>query len=167
VVTLLLCCSDPPAPAAALPDLAAGLDRAFCEYGPGEEGATAYFVGEFTLSGARVAGRERWLLYANSRWRSAGGRDCTATWDVAGRTSAPSTCADCDLGLALEATLAGTDCPEALLDRQRTFSVGYDVTRAQDGTARFSFSSSGKALGQGYHAGDALGYVTDPTCTWF
>ena len=61
-----------PASAATLPDLTEGLVSGQCEDGPGAEGADSHFFGQYTFSGSKVSGEERWLLTANEKWKKRG-----------------------------------------------------------------------------------------------
>ena len=169
--------ADPPQAgtgvASALPDLSQGLETGSCGRGPGNEGADSHFLGSFQVRGAQVTGTERWLLHANDKllasklWNA--GTDCEVRWMLTGTTVPPQHCGDCDLGLQLQASvdLTGSTCPEDMVKREKSFQVRYDVRRGADGVAHFYFASSGKLLGQGYHQGDALTYVTQHQCKWF
>lgn len=166
--------AEAPAPAVStLPDLTAGLETGSCGDGPGNEGADSHFVGSFTVDGSQVRGTERWLLHANSKLQASklwgAGSDCEVRWMIVGTTTAPQHCGDCDLGLQLSASVdkTGSTCPEDMVEREESFEVRYDVRRASDGVAYIYFAQSGKLLGQGYHKGGQLAYVTQHQCKWF
>ncbi|MCB9778394.1 MAG: hypothetical protein H6742_07520 [Alphaproteobacteria bacterium] len=162
----------PTAPAT-LPDLSQGLEQGSCGNGPGNEGADSHFLGTFTIDGNQVRGVERWLLSANSKLQASprwgAGEACEVRWLVVGTTTAPLHCGDCDLGLQLQANvdMTGSTCPEDMVKREKTMTMAYDIRRDADGVAWFYFSSSGKPLGQGYHQGNQLTYVTQHQCKWF
>ena len=64
--------TTPPSPTVektTLPDLTEGLSREGCDNGPGESGAASYFVGELNISDNTVSGEEKWLLFANKKWK--------------------------------------------------------------------------------------------------
>ena len=159
--------------ASAMPDLAKGLEQGSCGNGPGNEGADSYFIGEYTISGNQVMGTERWLLHANAKlmasklWKA--GSDCEVRWMMRGVTTSPQHCGDCDLGLDVSATadVTGSTCPEDMVKREKSFQVRYDVRRSPDGVAWFYFANSGKVLGQGYHQGDRVSFLTQHQCKWF
>lgn len=164
----------PDAPAAgSLPDLSQGLETGSCGKGPGNEGADSHFVGTFQVSGSQVSGTERWLLHANDKLQASklwnAGSDCEVRWMLSGTTVPPQHCGDCDLGLSLTATvdLTGSTCPEDMVKREKSFQVRYDVRRGSDGVAHVYFAGSGKLLGQGYHQGGQLTYVSQHQCKWF
>ncbi len=162
-----------PTPAASLPDLSQGLPSGLCANGPGKEGADSHFVGTFTINGQQVSGRERWLLAANPHlqasklWTS--GASCEVIWAIRGEVVPVGACSSCDLGLRLTATVdeGASTCPEDMVKREKGFEVLYDVRRDKDGVAWFHFGKTGKALGQGYHQGDSLTYLTQHQCKWF
>lgn len=153
----------------ALPDVATGLEGGACNNGPGNVGADSWFTGTFTLNGSQVSGIERWILYANDKWKAKGGHDCEVRWVVHGRTGTPRRCSDCDLALVVEAKadFAASTCPDDLVKRERLLQEAYDVRRNPDGTATFYFSKSGKMLGQGYHNATQINYLSDHQCKWF
>lgn len=171
--------SAPPPPAApapgaetaALPDLTQDLAHGTCEDWRDNTipGADGYFAGEYTVHGQTVTGRERWILFANQSWKEKGGADCVIEWNLTGQTGPVGACGDCDLGLKVSATLSvtTTTCLEGLWKKEQKFDVAYDVKRNADGSAVFYFNQSGKQLGQGYHQGDKLNYITEHKCNWF
>ena len=97
--------SPPPAPPATpttetkLPDLSIGMPTGYCDNGPGGAGAASHFIGEFTINGDEISGRERWVLQANKKWKAAGGADCTIEWIVKGKRTTPTRCAGCSFGI--------------------------------------------------------------------
>lgn len=166
-----------PSPAAApagsgkpLPDLTASLTKDACEDGPGNEGADSYFTGSFRWNGDTVSGQERWLLHANEKWKKRGGNDCSITWGLSGSKVDRGACAACDFGLMLTAIpdIEGSDCPEGLVkaDAKRQ-ELRYDVKLQSDGVAFLYFAGSGKRLGQGYHNGTEMVWLSQHQCKWF
>lgn len=158
------------ATAPALPDLTQGLTRGACEDGPGNEGADSHFMGSFRWSGETVAGEERWMLAANEKWKKRGGNDCSITWGLSGSKVDRGACAACDFGLMLTAIpdIEGSDCPEGLVKADaRRQELRYDVKLQDDGVAFLYFAGSGKRLGQGYHSGDQMVWLSQHQCKWF
>ena len=163
------------APTAGLPDLTVGIDKAGCE-GPGNEGARAYFVSDLKVTGSVVNGSETWLIYANEKLKRAkiwqkdgGGEECMVRWMLTGVTTTPAACGACDTAVQIKGTVdvSGSTCPEGIWKREREWTETYDIARRSDGTALFYFHRSGKQFGQGYHSGDKMNFITDPTCQWF
>lgn len=163
------------APTAGLPDLTVGIDKAGCE-GPGNEGARAYFVSDLKVTGSVVSGSETWLIYANDKLKRAkiwqqdgGGEECMVRWMLTGVTTTPGACGACDSAVQVKGTVdvSGSTCPEGIWKREREWTETYDIARRSDGTALFYFHRSGKQFGQGYHSGDKMNFITDPTCQWF
>lgn len=156
-----------------LPDLSQGLPSGMCGNGPGKEGADSHFVGTFTINGQAVSGKERWLLAANQHLQASklwnAGASCEVVWGVRGEVVPVGACSSCDLGLRLTATvdMGASTCPEDMVKREKSFEVLYDVRRDPDGVAWFHFGKSGKALGQGYHQGNSLTFLTQHQCKWF
>ncbi|NOY24456.1 MAG: hypothetical protein GXP62_01150, partial [Oligoflexia bacterium] len=165
--------SATPAALPPLPDLSAGIETGSCGNGPGQEGADSHFLGNFTVNGSQVRGTERWLLHANAKLQASKlwnvGSDCEVRWMMVGTTTSPLHCGDCDLGLQLTATadMTGSTCPEDMVKREKSFEVRYDVRRTSDGVAYVYFANSGKLLGQGYHQGGQLSYLSQHQCKWF
>jgi hypothetical protein len=163
------------APTAGLPDLTVGIDKGGCET-PGNEGARAYFVSDLKVTGSVVSGSETWLIYANDKLKRAkiwqkdgGGEECMVRWMLTGVTTTPSACGACDTAVQIKGTVdvSGSTCPEGIWKREREWTETYDIARRSDGTALFYFHRSGKQFGQGYHSGDKMNFITDPTCQWF
>jgi hypothetical protein len=162
----------PPSPIAegALPDLKATLQRGLCDNGPGNEGADGYFSGELTINGNAVSGSESWILFANPKWVARGGGDCDITWKVTGFTSTVGACGDCDLSVKVhgEPNINASKCVEGLVKKEaKPWDEQYDIKRLSDGTTTVFFHKSGKMLGQGYHSGGKLNYVSNHKCNWF
>ena len=168
-----------------LPDVTANLSRGQCENGPGNEGADSYFAGDFNITGSTVTGTEKWILFANAKWRAIEnpkrkGTDCTVVWTLQGSTTTPVSCGKCDLSVKFHAEpqLDG-DCPEELIQGRKLdngtrvggegvpFDQQYDIERKPDGTAVIYFAKSGKKLGDGYHKDGKLNYVSMHQCKWF
>jgi hypothetical protein len=140
----------PPSPIAegALPDLKATLQRGLCDNGPGNEGADGYFSGELTINGNAVSGSESWILFANP----------------------VGACGDCDLSVKVhgEPNINASKCVEGLVKKEaKPWDEQYDIKRLSDGTTTVFFHKSGKMLGQGYHSGGKLNYVSNHKCNWF
>ncbi len=155
---------------ASLPDLTADLLTGACENGPGKEGADSHFTGSFSWKGDSASGEERWILHANEHWKKKGGNDCAITWRATGSKVAPGACADCDFGLMLtgEPDIAGSDCPEGLVKQDaRRLELRYDVKLNSDGTAFIYFAKTGRRLGQGYHTGSSMNWLSQHQCKWF
>ena len=166
--------TDTDSAAEELPDLSQDLDTGAWEDVPGYEdlpGATTYFLGLYLKDGDIWVGSETWLLYATSEWEAAGGADCQVVWTVSATETSPESCGGCELGLDVSATIDAslTTCPEALYEDNESWSVGYDVDLADDGTATVYFASSGNALASGVSVEDGAGFtfVTDADCAWF
>jgi hypothetical protein len=154
----------------ALPDLTQELTRGACEDGPGNEGADSHFTGTFRWSGDTVAGEERWILGANEKWKKRGGNDCSISWGLTGSKVERGACSACDFGLMLTATpdIEGSDCPEGLVKADaRRQELRYDVKLQDDGVAFLYFAGSGKRLGQGYHSGNQMVWLSQHQCKWF
>ena len=165
-----------PTPAKDLPDVTAGIDKKGCDDGPGNEGARAYFVGSLTVSGDKVSGTEDSLIFANEKlkkakiWQTDGGSDeCLVRWRLEGTTTQPLACGSCDMAVEVRANVdvTGSTCPEGLWKREKQWQETYDLRKLGDGTSLWYFHKSGKQFGQGYHAGEKMNYITDPTCQWF
>ncbi len=177
------------ASASGLPDLGANLPHGKCESVVGNSnvtGADTYYVGDFTLNGDTVTGRERFFVFANSKLQQSKhwgvGPSCVLEFKVTGKVGAKGACSGCDLGIQIHAEpVAGSNCPDELVNGRddphggskkvgghgAPYDVGYDIQRKADGTAAFFFSKSGKPLAQGYHKDGAINYVTDHKCSWF
>ncbi len=133
-------------------------------------GATSYFLGDYTISGTDVSGTETWALISNPTWEATDeGGDCEVVWNVVGSTNDPQSCAACDLGVSIAATVdqGATTCPQGLWVDESEFQVSYDILRSGDGSATWYFASSGNTLGTGSHSGDNVSFVTDAECMFF
>ena len=152
-----------------LPDLKKSLSREGCDNGPGVMGAASYFVGELKLTDTGVTGEEEWVLFANKKWAATNGGDCTVRWALSGSKTTTSACGRCDFGVSLTNRLdvTGSNCPEDLTKGETGQQIGYDIDLKDDGTVDVFFSRSGKRVGEGYHNGDTIRYVTDMSCRWF
>lgn len=168
--------------AGTLPNLAEGLQRGLCSNGPGNEGADSYFVGSFSIENGQIRGSETWMLFSNPQWQARGGSDCSITWNVTGtETPGGGSCGACDSTISFQAVadIHGSQCPEELVlgrllpNGQRAggeatdFNQSYAIERRADGTAKIYFSRSGRLLGEGYHNGGGLTYVSSHSCKWF
>ena len=154
---------------ATLPDLKSGLDRTGCDNGPGVMGAASYFVGEIVIQDESVKGEEEWVLFANKKWASTNGKDCTVRWSLSGSKTSTQACGRCDFGVSLTNNMdvTGSNCPEDLAKGETNQSIGYDIDLKDDGTVDVFFSRSGKRVGEGYHKDGTIRYVTDMSCRWF
>ena len=155
--------------ASELPDLTANLAKTGCDNGPGGAGAASYFVGEIRLNGSSASGEERWLMYANSKWKATGGQDCEVRWSMNGAKVPVSKCAFCTTGVSLinELDRGGSTCPKDMAKTNTGESIKYDVHLRDDGTATLYFAGSGRRLGDGVHKDGVIRYVTDMSCRWF
>lgn len=137
-------------------------------------GATSYFVGEFTIDGDLIYGYEEWVLFANSTWQSASpypGWDCKVRWDAFGTILPRKTCVGCSHEVSFDLTWNEdrSDCQPALQQIEGPAGEGnitYYVQARPDGTARFEFPS-GTHLGDGVFGADRAAYVSDSQCTVF
>lgn len=163
-----------------MPDIESGMVDGLCANGPGAEGADSYFTGTLKVSGGAVTGSESWVLFANPKWQARGGNDCRLIWDVKGEVVPPSNCTACDLGVKFSAVpRLDSSCPEELVQGRKlatgqrvggegvAFDQTYSVQRMPDGKARVFFGKSGKLLGEGYHAGGTVQWLSSHSCKWF
>lgn len=153
-----------------LPDLTEGLSPKGCDNGPGVHGAVSYFVGELKISSdGSVNGEEKWLLYANEKWKQKDGKDCQVRWGLSGSKGGKGACGTCDFGISVTNALDVTSstCPEDLTKNETNQQIRYDVKLHKDGRADIYFSRSGKKLGEGYHKNGTIRYVTPSSCRWF
>jgi hypothetical protein len=58
-------------------------------------------------------------------------------------------------------------CPEKLWEREEQAKFSYALERRDDGTTTWYFRDSGRALGEGYHAGEQFNYISEASCRWF
>lgn len=162
-----------------LPDLfatLAGRTHA-CEdqplYNPDVPTATTYWIGEFTFDSEGVVfGTETWVQYANPRWIEVGGHDCQIVWSVGGYKDERVNRGHYSLHLQGTVDLSKTDCPTdaagtTIYEGTETFTVVYDVTTLEDGTAEFHFAATGTALATGYHNANAVNYITGMKCNLY
>jgi len=157
-------------PTGDLPDLTKGLSTKGCDNGPGVHGAASYFVGELKIaSDGSVSGEEKWLLYANKKWKEKDGKDCQVRWGLSGSKSGKGACGMCDFGVSLTNAMDKTSstCPEDLAKNETGQQIGYDIRLHDDGRADIYFSRSGKKVGEGYHKNGTIRYVTSHSCRWF
>ena len=164
-----------------LPDVTKKLSTGLCSNGPGAEGADSYFSGQFTISGNTVTGTERWLLYANPKWKAKGGKDCVLEWKLSGTVSDTGRCSSCTVGIQFHAVadVTGSNCPEELVlgrllpDGRRAGGEGqdfdnkYGIKKSANGTTMVYFGKSGKLLGEGYFSGNTYNWVSSHQCKWF
>jgi len=163
-----------------LPDVTSEMQSGRCESGPGAEGADSYFSGHFTINDTVVTGVERWTLFANSKWKAKGGRDCTIEWAITGTLSETGACTNCTQGVRFHAVAdKSSNCPEELVlgrllpDGRRVggeavdFDNSYAIAHGANNTARVFFAESGNLLGEGYHDATSFNYVSDHQCKWF
>lgn len=165
--------SSPPVPVSdktgSLPQLEQGLSRDQCDDGPGNEGATSYFTAQVSRNGDGFRGQERWLLFANEKWKARGGKDCVVVWALEGELTTPGACSRCDMGMELKAQLdeQGSTCPEKLWEREEQATLSYALELRDDGTSTWFFQESGRVLGEGYHTGRDFNYISEASCRWF
>ena len=141
-----------------LPDVTKKLSKGLCSNGPGAEGADSYFSGTFTIDGNTVTGTERWILYANPKWKAKGGKSCILEWNFTGTISDKGRCTSCELGIQFHAVadVNGSNCPEELVlgrllpDGRRAGGEGQDfdnkyaIKKGSNGTTKVYFGKSGK-----------------------
>lgn len=157
-------------PSTGLPDLTKGLSQKGCDNGPGVHGAVSYFAGELKIaSDGSVSGEEKWLLYANQKWKEKEGKDCQVRWSLSGSKGGKGACGMCDFGVSLTNSMDKTasTCPEDLAKNETGQHIGYDINLHDDGRVDVYFSRSGKKVGEGYHKDGTIRYVTDSSCRWF
>jgi hypothetical protein len=152
-----------------LQDLTANLAKTGCDNGPGGAGAVSYFVGEIRIDGNSVTGEEKWLMYANSKWKATGGQDCFVRWGMNGAKAPVSKCSFCSTGISLinELDRGGSTCPKDMAKTNTGESIKYDLHLRDDGTATVYFAGSGRRLGDGVHKDGVVRYVSDMSCRWF
>jgi hypothetical protein len=157
-----------------LPDIRDGLDETGCEVlevaDKKHSGAASYFYGGYGKTGeGEYEGEERWIIFANDTWVESGkGYDCEVVWDVSATEVDPE-CATCELGLAVEGSVddAQSDCPDGTISaKDKNFTVTYDVD-LDDGTATFTYASSGTYLGEGHYDDEAMNYLSEKSCIWW
>lgn len=153
----------------ALPDLSIGLSKKGCDNGPGVHGAVSYFVGELQIKDNAVSGEEKWLLFANQKWKEKDGKDCQVRWGLQGNKTTKLACGSCDFGVQLTNALdvTGSSCPEELTKNETGHTIQYDIDLHDDGRAEIYFAKSGKKVGEGYHKDGTIRYVTPSSCRWF
>ena len=166
--------------ASEMPDVETGMVKGMCANGPGAEGADSHFTGRFEVKDGTVSGTEAWVLFANPKWQARGGKDCRLIWDVKGKVVEPRNCSGCDLGIEFHAVpRLDSDCPEELVQGRElptgqrvggegvAFDQVYSIQRMANGKARVYFGKSGKLLGEGYHVGDSVSWLSAHSCKWF
>lgn len=155
-----------------LPDL---LDRTFdasgCETLAGDPtaGAATWFWGQYIRQAdGSWTGQERWIIKANSTWIDAGGTDCEADWTATANETPTGACSNCDLGLAVSATLQSNTCPSGLSSQIDDFQVEYAIRFGTDGTATWYFADDAATpFASGYEVDGAVNFLTDQSCVWF
>lgn len=152
-----------------LPDLSKGISREGCDNGPGIYGASSYFLGELHYDQEAVKGEEKWLLYANKKWKEKEGADCSVRWSLSGSISNTTSCGSCDFGVVLHNSLdiTGSNCPEDIAKNETGQRIAYDIQLHDDGRADVYFARSGKKLGEGYHKDGTIRYLSAHSCRWF
>ena len=163
-----------------LPDVTKSLAKGICDNGPGAEGADSYFAGEFTIKGNQVVGTEKWILFANPKWKAKGGKDCVLEWRITGTVSDGGKCNSCSTGIQFHAVadVDGSNCPEELVkgrllpDGRRVGGEGQDFDNKygisiSGGAAKVHFAKSGKLIGEGYNKGNTYNWVSSHQCKWF
>ena len=155
-----------------LPDLVEGLETTGCDDGPGQNGAVSYFYGEFKDEGKFVVGQEKWLLFANKRWKAnkaKPGKDCEVKWTLKGRKVRPQGCGHCAFGVQMRNFLvrSASSCPRQLTAGESGKIIKYDFDVAEDGTVGIYFAGSGKKVMTGYHKDGFIRAVSRGSCRWF
>ncbi len=155
-----------------LPDLSDGLDQDVCESGPGDRGATTYWIGTYLWEGdGAAAGSERWLWYATSEWEDVGGADCEVVFATSATRGTVGACADCDFSLTVDAEvdIDATTCPREAWTayEEQSWSTAYDVRLEDDGTTTWFYNSSGTEFASGYHDASGQNFLTESSCLWF
>jgi len=160
-----------------LPPVDQGLDTGGCEEFSGSPlaGAAAYFLGTYVHTADGWEGEEELRVFANSTWAANGGADCSVFWITSASETDPAGCGNCDLGLAVGASIdvARTTCPKDLSQGEESFSTTYGVDLQDKGTrTNWYFTSTGEEFGQGYARGTptaptAMNYGSAKTCQWY
>ena len=151
-----------------LPDMLKGLSKKGCDNGPGVHGAASYFYTELKINGSKVEGTEKWILYANKKWKEKGGKDCSVLWTVSGSTGSAAGCGACDLGVTMTNALdkSASNCPKKMANTNTGETIRYNLQRKPDGTV-VVYYPSGKKYAEGYHAGNKIVVRSDLSCRWF
>ena len=137
--------------------------------GTSQAGGREYAWGEYErLFDGSWLGSEAVYFYANSASTQEGVQDCFILWDVSAVYGSVGNCRDCDLALAVNATVDeyGSSCPETMWQSRSSFSTGYAVEQAADSTASWQFSESGNHFADGYWIPEASNFLTEPECVW-
>ncbi len=136
-------------------------------------GATGYFYGSFDLTGLstgdQATGTEKWILFSNETWRATSdGGDCEVVWSVVGNVTTPSACANCQIGLALTASINrdATTCPQGVWAGSETMQEEYDVFLGPTGT-NWYFSGSGTQFATGEQSDNAMNYLSEGSCNFW
>jgi len=143
----------------------ADLDESACDDAV-VSAATAYYLGDFTLSGESVGGTEYLVLFANPLWEEDGGEDCVVAWTVvSGTRGEVVTCSHCEFSITIEGAVDAerTTCPAALRT-PASFTATYDVEDTGTGDVVFYFSASGNELGRGCIGTSRITYVSEYWC---
>lgn len=159
-----------------LPDLRSDLDLAGCqevESSDGEmlpvPGAVSYFYGEYyqTTDGDGWAGEERWLLFANERWKELGGADCEVVWSMTA-TLVGEVEAGGQVEMNVTADIRGseTTCPEGLYEGDETWSANYSVEISDDMRSSWFFSGA-EPFATGGSTAVAMNFLSEKACAWF
>lgn len=155
-----------------LPDLVSGLETTGCDDGPGQNGAVSYFYAEFKDEGKFVIGQEKWLLFANKKWKenkAKPGKDCEVKWTLKGRKVRPQGCGHCAFGVQMRNFLvrSASSCPRQLTAGESGKIIKYDFDLAEDGTVGIYFAGSGKKVFTGYHRDGFIRGISRASCRWF
>jgi hypothetical protein len=136
-------------------------------------GATGYFYGTFELTGTSVGdqatGTEKWILFSNDTWAgNTGGGDCEVVWTVVGNVTAPTSCSNCQIGLALTASInrGETTCPQGVWAGEETMQEAYDVYWGPTGS-NWYFSGSGTQFAVGEQSGSSMNYISEGSCNFW
>jgi hypothetical protein len=153
-----------------LPDLHAGLPLSDCDSDLANEGAWEHWMGQFTwLDATNAIGYEQRLWFVNAKWKSIGGTDCIAHWNITGTKGAAVNCGTCDHSLTVtgQINLAKSTCDPASWLGDETFTATYDVRLNANGSSDWLFASTGNSLGTGYWNAAAENYLSPGACKWF
>ena len=133
-------------------------------------GATGYFYGTFDLTGTsegdQATGTEKWILFSNDTWgATTDGGDCEVVWTVVGNVTTPSACANCQIGLALTASINrnATTCPQGsglVLKQCRKHTTSFGSNRNN-----LVFRSATQ-FAVGGQSGNAMNYLSEAACNF-
>lgn len=129
--------------------------------------AEEYYWGQFVGNETDGwTGEEAWYLFGNTAWHASGREDCEVHFTVTAVKGNVGKCASCDVGLVAhaEVDLATTTCSPGQYAGYEVMDEPYAVELLGDGSADWSFPSSGTVFGHGYWVEGALNYLSDGGC---